>query len=45
MHPLGRIGEAKNIASAAAWLLEPENSWIAGQNLVVDGGLSGLKTH
>jgi NAD(P)-dependent dehydrogenase (short-subunit alcohol dehydrogenase family) len=45
MHPLGRIGEANDIASAAAWLLEPENSWITGQNIVVDGGLSGLKTH
>ena len=44
MHPLGRIGEATDIASAAAWLLEPENSWVTGQNLVVDGGLSGLKT-
>lgn len=45
MHPLGRIGQPNDIASAASWLLEPENSWITGQNIVVDGGLSGLKTH
>lgn len=45
MHPVGRIGEPRDIASAAAWLLEPENSWITGQSIVVDGGLSGLKTH
>ncbi len=45
MHPLKRIGQPQDVASAAAWLLEPENSWITGQSIVVDGGLSGLKTH
>lgn len=44
MHPAGRLGTPGDIASAIAWLLDPENSWITGQVLVVDGGLSGLKT-
>ena len=26
MHPLGRIGEAEDVASAIAWLLHPDNS-------------------
>lgn len=44
MHPSGRLGTPGDIASAIAWLLDPANSWITGQVLVVDGGLSGLKT-
>jgi 3-oxoacyl-[acyl-carrier protein] reductase len=39
-HPLKRIGEANDIANAAAWLLSPESSWVTGQVLKVDGGLS-----
>ncbi|MFM2000607.1 MAG: hypothetical protein RI963_33 [Planctomycetota bacterium] len=44
MHPAGRLGTPGDIASAIAWLLDPANSWITGQVLVVDGGLSRLKT-
>jgi NAD(P)-dependent dehydrogenase (short-subunit alcohol dehydrogenase family) len=43
MHPLGRIGNAREIAAAIAFLLAPENNWITGQTLGVDGGLSRLK--
>jgi NAD(P)-dependent dehydrogenase (short-subunit alcohol dehydrogenase family) len=43
MHPLGRIGEPKDIAHAISWLLSEEASWITGQVLSVDGGLSSLK--
>lgn len=43
MHPLGRIGEPSDVASAIAWLLDPANSWVTGQVLTVDGGLSTLK--
>jgi NAD(P)-dependent dehydrogenase (short-subunit alcohol dehydrogenase family) len=39
-HPLGRIGRPEDIAAAAAWLCSDESSWITGQALVVDGGLS-----
>jgi len=44
MHSLGKIGATSDIASAVVWLLDPANSWITGQTIVVDGGLSSLKT-
>lgn len=43
MHPLGRIGQAEEIASALYFFLDAKNSWITGQILAIDGGLSGLK--
>ena len=43
MHALGRIGRPEDVASAIAWLLNPENSWVTGQVLGVDGGLATLK--
>lgn len=42
-HPLGRIGSTDDVASALAWLLSSESSWITGQTLSVDGGLSHIK--
>ncbi|MCA9011488.1 MAG: SDR family oxidoreductase [Planctomycetaceae bacterium] len=42
MHALGRLGEPDDIAQAIAWLLDPENSWITGQTISVDGGLSSI---
>lgn len=44
MHPLGRLGNAADIASAIAWLLDPAQTWITAQTIAVDGGLSTLKT-
>jgi NAD(P)-dependent dehydrogenase (short-subunit alcohol dehydrogenase family) len=44
MHPLGRLGTPDEIASALSFLLSPDNSWITGQTLSVDGGLSSLQT-
>jgi NAD(P)-dependent dehydrogenase (short-subunit alcohol dehydrogenase family) len=41
-HPLKRVGNAKDIANAATFLLSEENSWITGQIIGVDGGLSTL---
>lgn len=38
MHPLPRLGEAREIASAAAFLLSEESGWITGQTLHIDGG-------
>jgi NAD(P)-dependent dehydrogenase (short-subunit alcohol dehydrogenase family) len=43
MHPLGRIGEVKDVVNAISFFLSPENDWITGQVLAVDGGLSTLK--
>lgn len=38
--PLGRLGEAADVADAALFLLGPASRWISGVNLVVDGGMS-----
>jgi len=43
MHPLGRIGEADEVARAAAFLLDPANSWITGTVIGIDGGLAQLR--
>ena len=39
LHALGRLGEPEQVASLAAWLLDPENHWITGQVIGIDGGL------
>lgn len=44
MHALGRIGEPAEVASAIEWLLDPAQSWVTGQVIGVDGGLSRLRT-
>lgn len=38
--PLGRLGEAREVGRAATFLLSDDASYITGQALVVDGGLS-----
>ena len=43
MHALKRIGEPGDIARAMAFLLDPQNAFITGQNVGVDGGLSSLR--
>jgi NAD(P)-dependent dehydrogenase (short-subunit alcohol dehydrogenase family) len=40
--PLGRWGEATDIANAAAFLCSPEARWITGEVLRVSGGLEGV---
>jgi 3-oxoacyl-[acyl-carrier protein] reductase len=42
-HPLGRIGKPEEIASMAQFLLSEDSSWITGQVIGVDGGISTLK--
>ena len=44
LHVLGRLGEPEDVASAIAWLLEPEQGWVTGQVLGVDGGLGSART-
>jgi NAD(P)-dependent dehydrogenase (short-subunit alcohol dehydrogenase family) len=44
MHALGRIGSPEDVASAIEWFLSPEQSWITGQVLGVDGGLGSVRT-
>jgi NAD(P)-dependent dehydrogenase (short-subunit alcohol dehydrogenase family) len=41
--PLGRQGTAWEVAYATAFLLAAESSYVTGQQLVVDGGLSSLR--
>lgn len=36
--PLGRLGEAQDIANAALFLCSPAASWVSGQILTVSGG-------
>jgi len=43
MHALGRLGKPEDVARAIVFLLDPQNSWITGQVLAVDGGLSRIR--
>jgi NAD(P)-dependent dehydrogenase (short-subunit alcohol dehydrogenase family) len=42
-HPLKRIGTAQDIAEMTCFLLSSKSSWITGQILHVDGGMSTVK--
>ncbi len=42
-NPLKKIGKAKDVAEAAAYLLTDKSSWTTGQILHVDGGSSTIK--
>lgn len=42
-HPLGRIGTSGDIAEATLFLLSSKSSWMTGQILHLDGGMSNLK--
>ena len=39
-HLLGRIGQPEEIAAAAVWLASGESSFVTGEAMVVDGGLT-----
>ncbi len=39
MHPMGRIGEPRDISDAVMFLASDESSWITGAVLPVDGGM------
>ena len=41
-HPLKRLGEGKDSASLAKFLITEDSSWITGQIIAVDGGRSKL---
>ena len=43
MHALKQLGSPEQVASAAEWLLQPEQCWITGQVLGVDGGLASVQ--
>lgn len=44
LHPLGRLGLAREVANAVVFLMSDEASFVVGSNLVVDGGYSAGKS-
>ena len=43
-HPLKRVGEADDLANMVLFLLSDKASWVTGQIIHIDGGISTLKT-
>jgi 3-oxoacyl-[acyl-carrier protein] reductase len=41
--PTKRLGTAEEIASLVAWLSGPENGYVTGQNIVIDGGFGRVR--
>ena len=44
-HPLKRIGSASDIANLIDYLISDKSTWITGQIIAVDGGLSTIETN
>jgi len=42
-HPLKRVGTVNDMANACSYLLSDNSSWVTGQVLAVDGGMSAVK--
>lgn len=38
--PIRRLGRPEEIANFVSWLAGPENTYISGQNMIIDGGFS-----
>jgi NAD(P)-dependent dehydrogenase (short-subunit alcohol dehydrogenase family) len=41
-HPMGRVAEPAEVASAALWLCSEQASFVTGHQLAVDGGLTAM---
>ncbi|WP_377889493.1 SDR family oxidoreductase [Alkalihalobacillus sp. R86527] len=39
-HPSGRVGKPSDIARACLYLSHPDNDFVTGENLVIDGGMT-----
>lgn len=42
-HPLKRVGQPEDISSAVLYLLSEDSSWMTGQTLHLDGGMSSVR--
>ena len=38
--PARRLGQPQEVAALVAWLAGPENTYVSGQNIVIDGGFT-----
>ncbi len=38
--PAGRLGRVEEVAALVLWLASPENTFVAGQNIAIDGGMT-----
>jgi len=38
--PVGRLGKPEEVASLVSWLVSEENTYLTGQNILIDGGLT-----
>jgi NAD(P)-dependent dehydrogenase (short-subunit alcohol dehydrogenase family) len=43
MHAIGRMGEPSDVAAGIEWLFDPQQSWVTGQVLGIDGGLAAVR--
>ncbi len=43
-HPLNRVGSPNDLSSLAAFLLSEDASWLTGQIIGADGGMSSVRT-
>jgi NAD(P)-dependent dehydrogenase (short-subunit alcohol dehydrogenase family) len=39
-HPAGRVGKPEDIVKACFYLTDPDNDFVTGSNLVIDGGMT-----
>jgi NAD(P)-dependent dehydrogenase (short-subunit alcohol dehydrogenase family) len=44
-HPAGRVGIPSDIVNAVMFLCDPASSFITGQNITVDGGMTKLMVY
>ncbi len=42
MHPIGRLGEIEDVASAVLWLCSDASSFVTGHSLAVDGAMTAV---
>ena len=38
--PVGRLGRPEEVAALVCWLASPENTYVSGQNIAIDGGFT-----